>query len=51
MEISSFLGFDDDDVYSIAILSCRNRWIYQLKPKIDGYKIPKKRLFWSPEMV
>ena len=36
MEISSFLGFDDDDAYSTAILSCRKRWSYYLKPKIDG---------------
>ena len=52
MEISSFLLFDDDDdVYSTAILSCRLRWKYQLKPKIDGYKIPRKITDWSPEMV
>jgi hypothetical protein len=51
MDISSFLGFDDDDAYSIAIFSCRLRWVYQLKPKIDGSKIPMKILFWLPEMV
>ena len=36
MEISSFLGFDDDDAYSIAILSCYQRWNHKFKPKIDG---------------
>ncbi len=28
--------FDDDDAYSIAIFSCRNRWRLKFKPKIDG---------------
>jgi hypothetical protein len=42
MEISSFLLFDDHDAYSTAILSCRDRWNYKFKPKIDGYKIQKK---------
>ena len=32
MEIASFHLFVD----SIVILSCQDRWIYQLKPKIDG---------------
>ena len=37
MEISSFLGVDDDhNAYSTAILSCRNRWNQKFKPKIDG---------------
>jgi len=36
MEISSFLLFDDDDAYSIAILSCQNRWNCKFKPKKDG---------------
>ena len=35
MEISSFLLFDDH-ANSTAILSCRNRWDYKFKPKIDG---------------
>ena len=37
MEISSFLGFDDDHAYSTAIPSCLNRWNQKFKPKIDGY--------------
>ena len=36
MEILSFLLFDDDDVYSTAILSCRKRWNQKFKPKKDG---------------
>ena len=36
MEISSFLGFDDDHAYSTAILSCRNRWNFKFKPEKNG---------------
>ena len=36
MEITIFLCFDDDDDYSIDILSCRRRWNNKFKPKIDG---------------
>ena len=50
MEILSFLGFDDH-AYSTAILSCRHRWEYQLKPKIDGYEILRERTVWSSKMV
>jgi len=37
MDISSFLGFDDDHaVYSTAVLSCLKRWNQKFKPKKDG---------------
>ena len=48
MEISSFLGFDDDDdAYSNAFPSCRKRWNHKFKPKINGCSEEK----WTPEEV